>query len=732
MYSSFAKEFDHSRFSVWKCVQTFLSSIEKPFEKKLLDAGCGNGKNMLYANKLEFQTNGFDVCSELVSICKSKSLNVYESDILSEIKEKYNVIICIAVIHHLKTEDERNKVLLNLYNALKPGGKLLVTAWSFELFDYSEGKLFEKPGDNIVGWNKKAERYYYIYDEKDWKHQMKWLELMNKSKIEITWEKQNWISMIEKPEESIHKLFGTSNKIESFWKTHPQYWIAMKNQTEADKVITETFYDYDYLKENAMGQIIYLDQFSRHFQRFKHLDTDLTNKRLEACLILIIIIDDLYDASEETVYHGLMVYKHLFMFDELFEFINKYLKRQKKTLNEFPFLHKFFMDSYKKAYTFERVYSDILTIHFGLEYDPEMICDSYPKNYVKKNDWLEHLDRMDLDLDPLYESIGLRLKKLVEKSEKKRLLISLSGGVDSMTMLALCKHFGIDCIAVHIVYGNRSESIQEYAFLTEYTKRLNTPLYVYCIENLKRGEVDREFYEKMTRDIRFFVYKAVGGNDCSVCLGHIKDDIVENIWSNFAKGVHLDDLKMMKPIEHQNGVYICRPFLELTKEDIYKISNKLYIPYLKNTTPEWSNRGKFRNSFYKATHDQYGSSVDDKIVYVADVLSDQTKLIHRLLYSPILESYDESGKTFDISRAIEAQCDIQCWSYIFEQLCHKKLGISKPSIHSIKDFHKRLSGLSVLSETIHTKIKMHLKGDLTIVIDKNVSGEHKYIATLIL
>jgi len=477
-----------------------------------------------------------------------------------------------------------------------------------------------------------------------------------------------------------------------------------------------------------------LDQFSRHFQRFKHLDSDLTNKRIEACLILIIIIDDLYDASEETVYHVLMVYKHLFMFDELFEFINKYLKRQKKILNEFPILHKFFMDSYKKAYTFERIYSDIQTVHSGLDYDPRIICDSYPENYMKKKDWVEHLNKMgldmiDLDINPLYERIGLSLKKLVEKSENKRLVISLSGGVDSMTMLALCKQFNIDCIAVHIVYGNRSESIQEYAFLTEYTKRLNIPFYVYCIEHLKRGHIDREFYEKMTRDIRFFVYKAVGGIDCSVCLGHIKDDIVENIWSNFAKGVHLDDLKMMKPIEHQNGVYICRPFLELTKEDIYKISNKLYIPYLKNTTPIWSNRGKFRNAFYKATQDQYGSSVDDKIVYVADVLSQQTKLIHRLLYAPILESYDESGKTFDISRAVEAQCDIQCWSYIFEQLCHKKLGISKPSIHALKDFVKRIS---VFSKMDYTKMKVDLKRDLTIVIDKNVSGKHKYIATLIL
>jgi tRNA(Ile)-lysidine synthetase-like protein len=728
MYSAFAKEFDHSRFSVWKCVQTFLSSIKNPSEKKLLDAGCGNGKNMVYANNLGFQTIGFDVCPELVSICQSKSLNVYLSDIQTEINEKYDVIICIAVIHHFESELERKKILKNLYNALNPDGKLLITTWSFELFDY-DGKVFEKHGDNIVPWKGKGDRYYYIYNETNFKQLINSLEIEDmKDCIKISWEKQNWICEISKPCD----LFGTSKLIQTFWRNNKQFWISIKNQTEADKIITEMFYDYDYKKENAIGQIIYLDQFSRHFQRFKHLDKDISNQRLKACLISSIIKENLYEEDEMNVYFALMPYKHLEFYDLLFIFLEEYIQKQKVikgnvelTIIDFPILHKFFMDTYKKAYSFEKIYSDIQTIHkIGMfEFDKSTICDYIPDEYMKE-DWNKKYISNKLNLE-LFESFGKELKK---NSCIGKVVISLSGGVDSMVMCALCKIFNIECIAVHIVYGNRKESKEEYAFLVEYCKKLDIPFYSYKIEYLKRADVEREFYEKMTRDIRFNVYKAVGGNDCLVYLGHIKDDLVENVWTNFAKGVHLDNLKMMKQIEYMQDVYICRPFLNKEKKEIYEVSSSLFIPYLKNTTPLWSNRGKFRTDFYKATHSQYGESVDEKVLYVADVLSEQTKLIHKLLYEPILSSYDEELRTFDISRAIEAKIDVQSYNYLFEQICHSILGISKPSIHSIKDLHKRINQMiSNKTEKSCLKIKVILKSDLTIFIQKEKSNKFTMI-----
>jgi tRNA(Ile)-lysidine synthase TilS/MesJ len=242
--------------------------------------------------------------------------------------------------------------------------------------------------------------------------------------------------------------------------------------------------------------------------------------------------------------------------------------------------------------------------------------------------------------------------------------------------------------------------------------KLQVPIFGYKIEYIRRDNVEREFYEDITRDIRFNVYKKFNFKPSqvpNVLLGHIQDDLIENIWTNLSKCQHLHNLKKMKVCEAIQGVNILRPFLNIQKDMIYKVSEELGIPYLKNSTPSWSNRGKFRENFYKATHDQFGKSVDMKLLDVADKLEAQANVIHKLLYNPIFKSFNSAEKTFDITSAIEADISENEWCYIFETICHKFLGISKPSIHSIRHFciqcKKTLEHKFVLTKDLNVRIQ---------------------------
>jgi hypothetical protein len=51
--------------------------------ENLLDCGCGNGKNMLYANSLGYTSEGFDITDNLLYICHNKGLNVFYQDVLN-------------------------------------------------------------------------------------------------------------------------------------------------------------------------------------------------------------------------------------------------------------------------------------------------------------------------------------------------------------------------------------------------------------------------------------------------------------------------------------------------------------------------------------------------------------------------------------------------------------------------------------------------------------------------
>lgn len=495
----------------------------------------------------------------------------------------------------------------------------------------------------------------------------------------------------------------------NFWKSNPKFWIPITDadKAAADKAIFASFYNYSALyDENPVGQIIYLDQFYRHFQRILPEGTisekDIYQNRQKAVAVLEGAWQILRRSEDpEEILWSLMPLKHLGLWTKLFTALHEV-----SVPITGPLL-KFYQDSYKKAFTEEQVASALIEDHSGVlgKYSAKEICDYYPE------------ERLGLGSDPSVLTLTKTLSKL---DRSLKYTVSLSGGVDSMVMLAIMKQMGFNVNAVHIVYGNRNESEQEYAFIASFCSKLNVGLKVYRIEWLRRDFVEREFYEKMTREIRFMVYRAVA--EGPVLLGHISDDIVENIWTNIANVQHLHNLKKMSFSEDQLGVVLVRPFVEQEKATIYAASRTLSVPYLKNTTPSWSNRGKFREHFHPALKAQYGPEIDKKIIQFADAVGKQSRLLDRILYQPIYQSYNDGAKTIDITEAIDAELDLMGWSAIFEHICHKKLAINKPSCKAIQTFVERLCRAK--------EFLIHMNKYLTVKVGYN-KADNKYIMQFI-
>ena len=469
-----------------------------------------------------------------------------------------------------------------------------------------------------------------------------------------------------------------------FWKENRSFWITPPSkQKEVDKLISDLFFSYKWQSENIIGQIIYLDQFSRHFCRSGHItESEVERLRQSAADIVRHNLDLIKDFDEIEIIFALMPFKHIQHYNFIFVCLYDLWLPADKKIIDFPELQKFYIDTYKKAFTLETVRNTLITKHKIFPYDASLICDYYPKLYTS-SDW-----------NPLVAADDKLLPLL--KPDRK-VIVSLSGGVDSMVMLTLLKYNKVNVSAVHIVYGNRKESEHEYSLLAEFSAKLGVPLFVYRIKWLKRGEVDRQFYEDMTRQLRFATYHAakqshygpcVSEGEPYVLMGHIKDDVVENIWTNIAHCHHLGNLKKMEAEEVQLGVRIMRPLLTVDKADIYKTSELLGIPYFKNTTPSWSNRGKFREHFHKATVAQFGESIDTKLIEFAEAIQAQASLLNILLYEPIYNSF--KNNKVNITTAIKARLDANSWLGIFEHICHNKLGCSRPSIKCIRDFTIRL------------------------------------------
>jgi alkylated DNA repair protein alkB family protein 8 len=165
VYEKIATHFSNTRVYSWSWITEFLENIHSKNENSLIyDLGCGNGRNMNFKN-LKFI--GIDNCENFINICKSKNLNVIKSEITNTQlpSNSADAIICIAVIHHLVSEENRLRALLEIKRVIKSGGKILLSVWSINQPKKTR-RNFKSYGNNIVLWNnygESYERYYYIF-----------------------------------------------------------------------------------------------------------------------------------------------------------------------------------------------------------------------------------------------------------------------------------------------------------------------------------------------------------------------------------------------------------------------------------------------------------------------------------------------------------------------------------------------------------------------------------------
>ncbi len=77
---------------------------------------------------------GSDICPELVCIAKSRGHEVGVCDCLHLPYKTglFDAVICIAVIHHLSTEERRLAALREMLRVLTNGGHVLVYVWALE------------------------------------------------------------------------------------------------------------------------------------------------------------------------------------------------------------------------------------------------------------------------------------------------------------------------------------------------------------------------------------------------------------------------------------------------------------------------------------------------------------------------------------------------------------------------------------------------------------------------
>lgn len=290
------------------------------------------------------------------------------------------------------------------------------------------------------------------------------------------------------------------------------------------------------------------------------------------------------------------------------------------------------------------------------------------------------------------------------QNTSKKFIVSLSGGVDSMVLISILKFLDYDLVGCHINYNNREETSDEQNFLEYWCNTNSIKLYVKNIVNLKRKNSKRSDYEYESKKIRFDFYKEVmekEGLDC-ILLAHHKDDIIENIFANVCRGRYILDLAVIKEQSVINNVTIMRPLIDLYKSSIYEFASSYEVPYFKDTTPEWSVRGKFRNKIYPLLEDTFSYNIKSNLLGLSKQSYEWNELVMGQIIQPFLESivYEETRCVFNVEKYnTHPLC---FWNIVFMKVFYY-YNKNCPSRKSIQVFMNSIKTKNVCTITLSDK-----------------------------
>jgi tRNA(Ile)-lysidine synthetase-like protein len=279
--------------------------------------------------------------------------------------------------------------------------------------------------------------------------------------------------------------------------------------------------------------------------------------------------------------------------------------------------------------------------------------------YNQYNHILEYIPKENVCMQNIInESLIKDLLDFLNTYNLTNILISLSGGVDSMVLFNILHHIKeynllkLNIYLCHIDYNNRPESNDERDFLIEYCSLKGYEL-KYIAHDFTRDELKRDIYEKKTNQLRYGFYETLMKQfDLQgVLLAHHKDDVVENIFNNIMRGNReITDLVVIKEMNVIMNVPIYRPFLHKFKNSIYDYANTYQIPYFLDSTPDWSCRGKMRRKIFPSCIDCYGNNYKNNLLQLGQESEQINNIFQTYILNDLIKDIYFENNNFTIKK----------------------------------------------------------------------------------
>jgi tRNA(Ile)-lysidine synthase len=226
-------------------------------------------------------------------------------------------------------------------------------------------------------------------------------------------------------------------------------------------------------------------------------------------------------------------------------------------------------------------------------------------------------------------------KKLVRG---KTLVVGVSGGVDSVTLLnllvLLSKEYRFKIIVAHLHHGLRKAADKDRDFVKQLAESFGLKFVTVKFNIKKHAKTHKLTVEEAGRKSRYIFLQQVAKHFKAdlIVVAHTADDQVETVLMNWLRGASVRGLAGMKELENN----IWRPLLEISKEDIKKFAKVQKLKYREDSSNKQTKytRNRIRHELIPFLA-KFNPSIKSSILRTASTFSDLETFLDQMVTTTI-------------------------------------------------------------------------------------------------
>ncbi len=179
---------------------------------------------------------------------------------------------------------------------------------------------------------------------------------------------------------------------------------------------------------------------------------------------------------------------------------------------------------------------------------------------------------------------------------KDKLLLAVSGGVDSVVLCELCKQSGYEFSIAHCNFQLRGDdSERDEQFVRELGEKYGVAFYAVKFDTKRIAKERKVSTQEAARELRYqwFEEIRVAGGYSYILTAHHADDNIETVLMNFFRGTGIKGLRGIEP-KHD---FVVRPLLFARRselEEFLKANQLQFVTDISNLADDYT-RNYFRN-----------------------------------------------------------------------------------------------------------------------------------------